>query len=392
MTVQVTGLPDEFTSKVEITLPNGSTQAYDWEAGFIGDIPGEYRVTGETVRIPGEIIDLVYEAAPVSGRLDEGGSGTLALRYAQRPGSGMMWVFTTRTDDEDGHDKAHARAIDAATLARGGFSSPSRNITLPPRLYGGAALPNGDLLYVDDWDNRAVMRLSKAAQGGNGAPEPWSASRIGFVNVDPRGRLWISTADFADRYPASVLASGTLGEPEAKYESNWDHEDRMSMSSMIFDHDGSVVALGNGSIARVPASHFGASGDVRFPWRVAHEGGANQVAIDREGNVWATFEYGSVVKFSKEEVEASGEVHGTAYEVPMSVCGITIDNSGGVWILIRWTGELFRLAPGESSFAKVGFMGTGYSESSRLTLNPPPAWSPLAAAPGFPVMAGRKGD
>lgn len=388
VTLELAGVPAELFPALQVTLPSGRKVAVAKASEFQGQEAGKYRVTGDPFRVPGPIVDTILEAAPVEAVVKAGEKKTLRLSYSKRGGTGMMWVATVRiNEDTDDLSKGTVRGIDEATLQAGGFSKGTAEILTGPRLGGGFIAADGSFHFVDNWDNNALMRLTPTALARGGKPTQVPGSEAHAFALDPKGNLWEAHGGVLRRFNASSWTNGLPANPAAEFPLTVDGDDAVPAAGLLFTATGDLLLYDRGRIARFAAAKLASGHPLSRATAasfVEFDGGSTgQGAIDANGDFWLADENSEIVQIPKATLEKGGKARGTRYEVPQSATGVTVDNSGGVWALIRYTGQIFYRAPGGRSFTEKGVFGRGFDEGSRLTLNPPPPWSPLVQ-PGMP--------
>jgi len=388
VSIELTGVPPGYAPALEVTLPSGKKTAVSHPAEFAGLEPGKYRLTGEAFRIPGEIVDTVLEAPVAEILVKAGEKKVLRLNYTKRGGTGILWTATARIDeDTDDFTKGAVRGIDEATLLAAGFSKGTAEILTGPRLYGGLVAADGAFLFVDGWDSSALMRLPAAALAKGGKPLKLPGTEVLQYALDPKGNLWELSGARLRRYPAGSWSSGITGKPSAEFTLATEEEAALPANRLLFSAEGDLLLCDRGRIARFAASSLASSRTLaRQDAKAFLEfagGSTGQAALDANGDLWLTDENSEVVQIARSQWEKGGTTEGTRYSVPQSVNGVAVDNSGGVWILIRHTGQIFHRPAGGGEFTEKGVFGRGFSDFSTLTFNPPPPWSPLVQ-PGMP--------
>ena len=171
------------------------------------------------------------------------------------------------------------------------------------------------------------------------------------------------------------------GSPKVSLTPVEDSEEPISFENLLFDSEGAMVIISRGRIVRVKAVELASSKSIPLAGTQINTGSLYQAAFDEEGSLWVCDENSIVHKFAKSGDGFSSR--STQYAVPQASVGLAIDNSGSVWLLNRYTGEMHVLEKGGSEFQLKGVYGKGHEAGSRLVFNPPPAWSPLAAAKDF---------
>lgn len=383
VTVSLVGAPSGEWPPITIRMPGGSEivadSAEELSALKLVEV-GRYTVSGPVFRAATGLVDTIYDPqADLVQEVKEGETAHLTFRYFARNGTGMVWVATTRTQDEDDWSKGTLRSLLGTDLA-GGKVRVSDTITTGPRSGSGVVLPSGAYLFSDAWDNDTVMRIGASDLAARGVPRPAGAVEQGHMTRDPSGRVWVGRQEVARAYVPD--ASGALGAPVVELKRDEDAEEPLDLATLVFRHDGSAIVFGAGGLAIIPAADLARSHTVNPRWRKIPAGVQGSAAVDAEGNLWTANANGAVHRFAKADLDGRGALTPREYEVELGLHSVTIDAEGGVLALVSYTGNLYRLKPGGSTFEKLGSIGTGLDLSSTLTLNPPAEGTPLAQ--GFP--------
>lgn len=370
----VNGVPNGLRPAIEVTLPSGQKTVVRTPGEFSASQPGAYRVSGEAFRVAGQLVDTVFDSVPQQQTVKAGTSVTLQLSYRVRPGSGMLWAATARIEDEDDFSKGTLRSLTEQNLLAGGFTAPSRQLLMGPRLAGGIAGPDGSFYFVDGWNASALMQASPAALGtSSGKAVAVAGAPAHTYAISPSGDLWTLHDGVVRRLGAADVEL-TLEELPAGH--------------LLFNAAGDLLLYAAGQVARIPAGKLTgkrklAVGDVAAMLTFS-SGTLGHGALDEAGTLWVPDENSQVIAISAGQLAQGGAVEPRRFEVPLSASAVTVDNASGVWVLIRYTGELFHLPAGGAAFSKKGQFGKGFDEHTSLTLNPPPVWSPLGKAKAFP--------
>jgi hypothetical protein len=377
----VNGLPDGPLPAIEVTLPSGQKTAVKTPGEFSASMPGSYRVSGEPFRLAGQLIDTVYEAAPQQQVVKPGTSVTLQLSYRVRPGSGMLWAATARIEDEDDFTKGTLRALTEENLLAGGFTAPARQLIAGPRLAGGIAGPDGSFYFVDGWNVSSWMRATPAALATtSGKAAPVAGAPAHAYAISPAGDIWTLHDGVVRR-----LAKGSMRPGAADVELTLEE---LPDGHILFNAAGDLLLYGREQVARIVGAKLNGKRTLTRADAAAFvtfsSGSLGHGAVDAAGNLWVPDENSEVIAISAAQLTGAAAIEPRRFEVPLSASALTVDNAGGVWVLIRYTGELFHLPAGGAAFSRKGQFGHGFDEHTQLTLNPPPVWSPLAKAAAFP--------
>jgi hypothetical protein len=380
ITVRVEGLPAGVFAPLTVQAPGQEPRIFTTAAelaAYRSTTPGAYRITGTSFRHPSGWVDTIFDApAPLTQTVAAGTSATLTYRFQRREGTGLMLIATTRLADDDDFSKGSVRAFLGSDLAAGRFEAVFQQIIGPRNAYG-AITPDGSYYFADFWDNDRVMRLAPGQISASGKPAVASAFAPGDLEVDPEGGLWMIRGN-------ELLGFGrpgaTLPDPAPRRFTFTDPEgEPLPIHFPVFRHDGSLILLSGEGLAIIPAADLRSARPINPTWRPYGAGRSGPGVIDPAGNLWVANENGTAFRFSKEELDGEGAFSPTEYAIPLLANATAVDAEGGVLLLVRASGELYRLPPNGQAFAKIGHLGTGFEEGSVMTLNPPTEGTPAAA-------------
>lgn len=388
LTITISGLPQGVLPDVDFASPSEKKAITE---GFVLENPaaGDYTLTPRPVRNGDPVVDTIYEAKSAKLSLKANGSGTLSVTYAPRGGTGFLWVATERITVEDDFSKGQLRGFRAASLAKGSIGAPDRTIPIEPRGSHVAVDGLGNLVSPSPWSG-FVYRW---APSGLGAASVGSTTAIeelaydGAVAFDPRGNLWVVSPMMlqmiaaADLMKANPKVSRTIKLPEG--------DDIPGLGSPLFAADGTLYCAGRNTTIFSPNEL--ASSGVKRGRLIAFEdtGSTGQASWGPDGRIWFADENSTIWAASVDQLKLGGGGQPEIQtEAPLSVHGLTFDNSGNMLFTTRFEGgKLYRRAAdkiAENGGELLGdFPSAGYST---LHFNPVPSWHPLASMPGLSVV------
>lgn len=380
--VVVEGLPNGALPEVKVKIPSGQEEAVDLAKGWQGSAVGNYEVNAPSFRYAHPVVDTVFDAPTVKRTVKSGETVTISVRYGPRSASGGLFTFTDRIDaDTDDFTVGEIRFLSAAELLKGGFTTATKIIKTAARAYAGAALPDGAVFFAGGWDLPGVHRVGSAQFSTGAKSVVLPGGESAFMALDSKGQVWLHNSDWAKCYGPYSAGMSFAGAPKVSLTQVPDAEEPISFDHLLFDSEGGMVIIGRGGIVRLKPSELNSSKNVPLSGIQINTGSLYQAALDEEGNLWVCDENSVVHKFAKSGDGFSSD--STQFTVPQASVGLAIDNSGSVWVLNRYTGEMHVLEKGSSEFKLKGVYGKGHASGSRLVFNPPPAWSPLSAAQDF---------
>jgi sugar lactone lactonase YvrE len=411
LNLNVAGLPAGMKAQIALTGPGGFSQNLTASQIFPGLNLGAYTATPTpmTVRQPGGVVDAFFDGTGGTTSVLAGAVATLNAGYAQRPGTGKLWL------PQSGNQI-------------GGYTAPMLNgATLPqPGLLNSVNGGSAEAVAFDADGNlwvaaSAAQTLEKytlAQLGMTGKVTPavtistntanfGALSNPGGLAFDRDGNLWVtnlSNNTLVKFTPAQLAASGTPL-PTATISSSAQFNGSLDQpNGLAFDQDGNLwVTNRNGPQplvkytptqqaaggALTPAVVIGASNSsLNFPMGLA---------FDQDGNLWVANNLANtVVMFLPVRVASSGSptpdltLSANALKGP---AGLAFDASGNLWVanlgnstLVQFKGSTFLPVGGATihptsvaaSPAPNLTISTGNLSSAGLAFNPPPANLPIA--------------
>lgn len=383
VSINIVGIPQGTAPSITVRAPSGE-RVVRATPEALADLrfteAGMYRISGTPFRAPDGLIDAIYDPQPeLVAEVAPNETTTLTFRYAKRPGTGLLWITSVRTRDDDDFTRATIRAFRLGEGQRPTIELV-HVIETGPRLDYGTILPDGTFLFTDSWDVTKVMRLD-TRQPSTATLRPAGDAEPRAIFRDPSGRIWLSDDAVARAYRPT--ADGQLGSPVIELTRDEESDSKPDLSMLVFLHDGSMVVRGSEGLTVVPAAELNRSHVVRpTNWRAMPYATTGYGAVDANGDLWFANENGAVVRVTRAQLEGSGPITPQEFMVEFGCNALTFDAEGGVLAFVRATGDLWRLPPGGSAFAKIGNLGTGFATWSIPVLNPPAVGTPVAA--GFP--------
>lgn len=389
LTVTISGLPQGVLPDVDFASPSEKKAITE---GFVIENPaaGDYTLTPRPVRNGDPVVDTIYEAKSAKLSLKANGSGTLSVTYSPRGGTGFLWVATERLNDEDDLSKGQLRGFRASSLAKESVGAPDRTMSIEPRGFHLAIDGLGNLVSPNPWSS-IVYRWTPAGLGSAGSGSNATIEGLayeGAVAFDPRGNLWVVSPTMlqmiaaADLMKANPKVSRTIKLPEG--------DDIPGLGSPLFAADGKLYCAGRNTTIFTPNEL--ASSGMKRGRLVAFEdtGSTGQASWGPDGRIWFADENSTIWAASVDQLKLGGgggqpEVQ---TEAPLSVHGLTFDNSGNMLFTTRFEGgKLYRRAADKIAEDGGELLGDFPAASySTLHFNPVPAWHPLASMPGLPVV------
>ncbi len=413
LNLNVTGLPTGVKAQIALTGPGGFSQNLTASQILPGLNLGAYTATPTptTVRQPGSIVDAFFDGTGGTTSVAAGAVATLNAGYAQRPGTGKLWL--PQSGNQIG-------GYAASMLT--GTTSPQPGFLTSPN--GGSAEAvafdaDGNLwVAVSAAQTLEKYTVAQLAMTGKVTPAVTisaSAANFGALSnpgglaFDASGNLWVtnlSNNTLVKFTPAQLAASGTplpatTISSSAQFNGSLDQP-----NGLAFDKDGNLwVTNRNGPqplIKYTPAQQ--AAGGALTPVVMigATNGSLNfpvGLAFDAGGNLWVANNLANtVVMFLPVRVAASGSpapdltlgANGNSLKGP---AGLAFDAGGNLWVanlgsstLVQFKGSTFLPAGGATihptsvtaSPTPNLTIQTGNLSSAGLAFDPPPTNLPIA--------------
>jgi len=334
--------PADLTVAVRVTGPAGFERTLDASAVLDGLAPGTYAVAAPPARRVATVVDEVWDAAAprVDVTLAAGASGQVDVTYAQRPGSGRMWVAV--------YGEQKIVAFTPTQIAAGG-SDPTPDVAVgfgvPRNPYALAFDGNGNA-WVGMNGDAGVWKIAAADLTSSGTPTPAAVLDVDGIDVNglafgPDGDLWVASSTAISGFSAATLSAATAAGAAPDVVLNGTATHPLSFpQALAFDADGHLwVATGSDRVVAYAPGQLMTSGAPEPAIVVASNGSSLQsvrgVAFDAAGALWvANWNANTVVKFRPEDLAASG-----APDPVVSLAGtgtfplrLAFDNRGDLWV------------------------------------------------------------
>lgn len=390
--IVITGLPGNASADVTVTGPGGYNDTVGSSTTMIGLAVGTYTVTGASVRVPGAIVDTVYDASGGGAVLVTTGTpATSTIPYTTRAGTGKMWV---------GDDEGGIKGFAASQLASSG--SPTADVLL-----SNASGPNGlafdadGNLWVSLLYTPALGMYTPAQLASPGTPTPQvvigsegTSLRQGYaIAFDGGGNLWVANAldNRLEMFTPAQLA--TSGSPTPSVVLTTAAATLDNPLGMTFDDAGNLWVTSNytPAIVKFPPNQLATSGTATASVILTANGASldrpEGLAFDAGGNLWVVNEGGAdtLVKFTPAQLAASGNPvpdvtisdNGGALANPV---GLAFDNAGDLWVansgssanpVVKFdAADLLTTGAPAAAVTINGFIGM---DVPMIVFNPPPA-------------------
>jgi sugar lactone lactonase YvrE len=364
LTVTVTGVPGSQTTSVAISGPDGFSQNVSATTTLNGLEPGTYTVsaTPTSIRVSGAQVDSVFDAAVTgTGSVEAGSTASIAVSYAQRPGTGMMWVTNWLTRNAFGFSPAQLAATGAQT------DDPAVSLIFTDSGTGSTAASSlafsseGDA-WVGDCKPaalpQAVSKFPRAKFAANGVASPdvvislpsidntyTCASALAF---DASGNLWVGMySGHILRFNASDLAVTGAPAPAVTLTST---AYLNGILDLTFDSAGNlfVAPYLNPVVSRLSAEQLTTSNSAVVPAvQLALPGvGAGGLALSAAGNLWVSdYNTNSLLEIAAADLNAS--------KTPVPAVKLTgvpgpeqlaFDGAGNLWVAAYNNNKVYAFA------------------------------------------------
>ncbi len=397
LVLSVTGLPVGTAGSIMVTGPGGYAQAVTTTTSLTV-ASGTYSVSVSEVRGNDAIVPLMYDgvATPTSVTVSAGVATTATVTYAQRPGSGHLWIpMFIGLNEVTGYARGQ--------LAASG--SPIQDVSLAGTTnHGeGIAFDGKGNMWVADFLGY-LYRYDAASLASSGMPTPAVAINatayggLAGLAFDARGYLW-TTANTSSQlvgYSPDQLTQDGAPTPAVVITTNGS-----SLSGPVgiaFDASGNlwVANSTNDAVVQFSAAQLLETGSPASTVTLSSDGANSLVfpyalAFDANGNLWVTNYNSTVVRYSSAQLANTSSPTPTATIDPTSLgatpVGLAFDASGALWVAANnhsgATSEVRRFTnPGAMSgsstpTASVTITSIGKADAMLIAFSPTPANLPI---------------
>lgn len=342
-------------------------------------LPGTYAIA-PTARLPGPIVDTLYDGAGALATVAAGGTSSTGTAYAARIGTGKLWM-----EVGGGEFSGYGSEL----LAAGGTSPPTVSLAILGS--GPIAFDSQGNMWVSDFFG--MLRQfppDQLAASGTPTARVLIASNGTSLNgaigmaFDSQQNLWVSNlnGNTLERFTQDQLAASGNPTPSVTVTS------LVQPIALAFDSEQNlwVAAQRTSTIVKFTPEQLSISG-APTPAVTISGISASHLAFDETGDLWVASGNGSVLKFTAAQLASSGSpapdiiLAGPSLQVPTS---IAFDNSGNLWVSSSVSLTLIEFAASQLlasgtpvpvvTMTIVGVSGDGLAD---LVFNPPPLDSTL---------------
>jgi hypothetical protein len=367
LTVTVSGVPDGNTTSVTVSGPDSFSQSVSTTTTLQNLEPGTYTVaTPSAIRVSGTQVDSVFDAAITgSGVVEAGATASVAVTYAQRPGTGMMWVTNWVT--------RNAFGFSAAQLATTGDQTDGPTTALFLSDSGTGSSGATSLAFSatgDAWVGychsttlpQAVAKLAPTKLATSGAVSADVVIKLPSTNAtydcasalafDASGNLWVGTyKGNILRFDASALAvSGTPAPTITLTNTTYFN----GILDLAFDNAGNlfVAPYLKPVVSRLSAAQLTASDSAVVPavqLTMPAGAGPGGLALGAGGDLWVSdYNHNNVIEI------AAANLGTTQTPAPaVTLTGIpgpeqlAFDGAGNLWVAAYNNSKVYAFAAGD---------------------------------------------
>jgi hypothetical protein len=351
--VTVNGLPTGQLASVAVAGPGSLSQNVSATKTLSDLALGSYAVSAAPIRVAGAQVDSVFDAtvtgSPASVLADA--TADVGVTYAQRPGTGMMWVTNSNPGGRA------ALGFSATQLATPGnvTSAASTALALPQLGTGATNYIDGITFssHGDAWVSyckgtavpQVVAKFAPTKLGASGSPtadvvitlpSDTSDDCAAALAFDGSGNLWVGMyrGNVIELNASSLATTGTPAPVVTLTSVDFD-----AITDMLFDGSGNlfVSAYNKTTIARLSPSQLLASSATLVPdvlITLPTNAGLGGITLDKNGNLWAAdFKHDDVIEYNAADLSVSGTP--TPKQTFTGVAGpeqLAFDGAGNLWI------------------------------------------------------------
>lgn len=314
---------------VSITDSKGFNTTIDKSGRVALPAKGKYTLVGLPVRLPNDVADEAYEAAPVTVDIRKDSVYTAGVAYAKRNGSGMVWM-----PDMEQHllGISHQRLLE-------GNATPDIVIATKTAALLSAVDTLGNLWY---WDNEFLYKIphrnirSGSAQVEYTIELPMVAGGLFNANqmmFDRNNTLWLSMNYEMKIVGFTPATLASKGKKKPDYILNIGN----NPFGFAFNKEQTLLAVGGpgGFTLYAMPTTLSASNTLQPVLQGIDLGTMPSVAFDDKGNLWATNENRGIQMFTKATLTRASVDNNHAQsniETTDVYWGIQFDNKGNIWV------------------------------------------------------------
>jgi len=337
----VTGLPDTVDANVTIAGPSGFEQTLGATQTLAPVPAGTYVVHAASVSDQHPIAPTLYDPTinDVSIEVTPRTSSGTVVAYGVRPVTGTMLIGIgmESTDIARGFRSGRliaAEAPDAFITITGASEDRDQ--------YGGIAFDADGNAWIAGYFSGELLRYSAtvlAAATGAAAPDITitGISRPIGLAFDDDAALWVTTDTHLHKYePLQLIQSGEPT-PSVTIASTGGTTDSLDYPrGLAFDTSGNLwIANLFGSLVRFTPDQLQASGSPEPSRIITVDALLLDVAFDTTGALWMTTATGAtVLRLDADDLSSSGQPTpaATISGFPAMTRGLAIDHSGALWV------------------------------------------------------------
>jgi sugar lactone lactonase YvrE len=349
--------PGGVTGSVTISGPSGYSKTLSATTTLTGLTPGSYALTSTSVVSAATIVSVldsgVISTTPVT--VSTGDTATTSVVYAQRPGTGALWVTNV----------ASASVLDAyaaSSLSQSGSPSPSASIGggFLGTISTGLAFDSHGNAWVAEVQGDSIIEYS-AAQLGSASPTPVATILLpspgATLAFDASGDLWVViTNDGISSVAVEFSASQVNALPARSDPQPVQVVTIPSPSSggdafgIAFDASGNmwVAQQTTGQVYRFAAGDLAGGTSGAVPTDSLPASHPIGLAFDAAGNLWVAGQT-ELDGFTAAQLTGPpplGPIYEDTFSGSTQPLGLAFDNSGNLWMTVN-TLQIFAFTPAQ---------------------------------------------